>query len=103
MKYSRFLWSVQISTRVFIPSRKWHYSSSTSIMASIFLLFCFTSKSDLLKHVTRYYLPLSVDIWERTTSITKLKLSVSMQNSIEVLEKTRIEVEVIAILSVLQV
>ena len=72
-------------------------------MASIFLLFCFTSKSDLLKHVTRYYLPLSVDIWERTTSITKLKLSVSMQNSIEVLEKTRIEVEVIAILSVLQV
>jgi len=38
MKYSRFLWSVQISTRWVAPSKKCLYSSNARIMASIFLL-----------------------------------------------------------------
>ena len=37
MKYSRFLWLVQISTRWVTPSKKCLYSN-TQIMASIFLL-----------------------------------------------------------------
>ena len=38
MKYSRFLWSVQISTRWVAPSKKCLYSSNARIMASISLL-----------------------------------------------------------------
>ena len=102
MKYSKFLWSVQILTEIFAPSRMCLYSSKAQITTNIFLLWISwlysTVDNDLLKNTTKCHFLSSLDCWDKTTPVAKFKLSASTLNSAEVFEKARTGVIVIAIL-----
>ena len=102
MKYSRFLWSVHISTKLDVPLRKYFYSSSVQIMASISLLwisqFFSTGDRNLLWNATSLYLPSIIDCWDKTVSMAKFKLSTSIQKGSKSYSKTSTKVVVTAIL-----
>jgi hypothetical protein len=99
MKYSRFLWSVQILTWCSTPSTKCLHSSKALTVASIslscILQFHSISERDLDRNATGCHLSSSEPCWDRTAPVAESELSISIQKGFKLFGRARMGVEVI--------